>query len=152
MSESLKNDLKSQVLLRTATEADVSFLFNSWLTSYQSAVAVKNIAAPVYFAEHHKQIENLLKRSVVWIACNKSDNSQIYGYGVFETVESLPVIHYVYVKHIFRKMGLCNMLLAQANLTATSSGFCSHQTEVARRVLEAKKSKLVYNPYLGQNP
>lgn len=139
--------LKSQVQLRSATEADVPFIFNSWLKSYRGANSVKNITNPVYFEFQHKAIEKILQRSQVYVLCSPDDNSQVFGYIVCEKVEEIPVLHYAYVKYAFRGMGLCKLLMSHANLDKQIGGFYTHETHSSNKLL--KDSKFVYNPYLG---
>ena len=140
-------NLKSQVQIRSATEADVPFIFNSWLKSYKGSHAVKAISAPVYFDFHHRAIEKLLQRSQVLVLCSPDDSTQVFGYLVHESVESVPVVHYAYVKYAFRGMGLCSMLLKQAGLEKQSGGFYTHETHSTLKLVNG--SKFVYNPYLA---
>lgn len=141
-------NIKSQVQIRNATEPDVPFIFNSWLKSYRGANAVKSITNPVYFEFQHKTIEGLLKRCQVLVLCNSADSSQVYGYLIFEQVEGIDVLHYAYVKHAFRNMGLCNLLLSTAKISP-NGGFYTHETHTSTKL--CGKKKLVYNPYLAFN-
>lgn len=138
--------LKSQVQIRSATEADVPFIFNSWLKSYRGSNAAKNISNPVYFEFHHKLIEGLLKRSQVHVLCSPEDSSQVFGYLVHEVVDEVIVLHYVYIKYAFRGMKLCSLLLKHANIDASKGGFYTHDTHSSSKLL--KNSKFVFNPYL----
>jgi hypothetical protein len=134
-------------LLRDATEADVSFIFNSWLKSYLGSTATKGIPGPVYFDAHHKVIEALLVKCKVTVLCDAKDNSQIFGYLVYEVVDEVPVVHYAYIKHVYRKLGLLKMLLSDAKLGKETSLFYSHNTDVAYKI--SKNTKWIYNPYLA---
>lgn len=136
--------LKSQVQIRDATEADVPFIFNSWLKSFQSSA--RSISAPIYFEFQHKVIEQILKRSQVSVLCSASDPNELYGYLVHEMVQSVPVLHYAYIKHSFRRMGLLNILLAKA--LNSKSAFYTHETLIGRKI--ATNKQLIYNPYLTQ--
>lgn len=147
MTETSKSSLKSQVQIRSATESDVAFVFNSWLKSYRNSNSCKSISNPVYFDFQHKVIEKLLARCVVLVVCEATDPSQIYGYIVYESVEGIPILHYAYVKHAFRGMGICSMLFAEAQLNKDTGGFYTHETPSAMKLLV--KSKFVYNPYLA---
>jgi hypothetical protein len=139
--------LKSQVLIRDATSTDISFLFNSWLKSYKASAFAKHITGPVYFDLHHKVIEKLLTRCKVRIACNPTDNNQIYSYAVYEVRDSVCVLHYAYTKEPFRQMGMLGLLLDDAKLPETF--FYTHSTTSCGAVLAKLKSKGVYNPYLA---
>lgn len=142
-----EQSLKSQVQLRNAIEADVPFIFNSWLKSYRGANSVKSVSNPVYFEFQHKTIEKLLQRSQVYVLCSPEDSSQVFGYIVCEKVEEIPVLHYAYIKYAFRGMGLCRLLMQHAGLDKQVGGFYTHETHSTIKLL--KGSKFVYNPYLG---
>ena len=138
-------NLKSQVQIRTATEADVPFIFNSWLKSYQASQ--RSVLPAIYFDGQHKRIEAILQRSTVLLAVNKADDTQIYGYLVFEMVQDVLVIHYAYVKNMYRQMGIFALL--SQNLPAGLEGFYTHDTHTASKLIKGKSIKLVYNPYLA---
>lgn len=149
MSEKSEQFLKSQVLTRTANEQDVNFIFNSWLKSYQSSVSAKLLSPTIYFQFHHKVIEQLLQRCAVVVACQQQDPTQVYGYLVYEVVDDVPVIHYAYVKHAFRQMGIYSLLLAATTLSSRNQAFYTHETHTALKLIRAKSLPMVYNPYLA---
>lgn len=142
-----EQSLKSQVQIRTATEADIPFIFNSWLKSYRSSAFAKPISNPVYFDFQHKVIEKLLQRSQVFMLCSTQDSAQVYGYVVTEEVDGVKVLHYCYIKYAFRGMGLCSSLLKHANLSKEQGGFYTHDTHATTKLLG--KTKFVHNPYLA---
>lgn len=141
--------LKSQVQIRAATEADVPFIFNSWLKSYQGSVTARSIAAPVYFDFQHKAIEALLQKCNVLVACEQADPTQLYGYLVYERIDEVPVLHYAYVKHAFRQMGILGLILAYGALSPREQAFYTHETPTCLKIIRSKSLPLVYNPYLA---
>lgn len=142
--------LKSQVHIRTATEKDIGFLFNSWLKSFKASPAVKSIPGAVYFDAHHKVIESIFKRAVVLVACSPQDPNQIFGYCCTEEVEGVQVLHYCYTKEAFRRMGLQALLLEEAKLGP--SYFYTHYTKLFAEQIRRNNFKAVYNPYLQTSP
>jgi hypothetical protein len=143
-TQSTPNPLKSQVLIRDASEADVPFIFNSWLKSYRNSSACRSVTNPVYFAFQHRLIEDLLQHSFVKVVHAASDSNQLLGYIVYGEQEGIKIIHYVYVKHAFRNMGMCKMMLQDSGVVG---GFYTHETPSGARA--AEKLQLVYNPYLA---
>lgn len=139
--------LKSQVQLRNATETDVPFIFNSWLKSYRSSALAGKISNPVYFQFQHQAIERLLKRSQVKMLCSAQDPNDLKGYVVFEQIDGVLVLHYAYIKHSFRRLGL--LKYATQELSLGASGFYTHDTPTAAKIIKEKSLKLVYNPYLA---
>lgn len=145
MSET--TSLQGQIRLRPATESDVPFIFNSWLKCYRHSNNTRGCENPVYFAQHHILLEGLCKRSTILIACNENDISQIYGYVCSEMVEGVLVVHFIYVKEMFRKFGVANILAAAIGFEREAPVFYTHRT-FSSEGLE-KKFKIVYNPYLA---
>ena len=139
--------LKSQVQIRAATEADLGFIFNSWLKSYKNSAYSKFITNPVYYDMHHKVVEAILKRGKVLVAVSTADPTRIFGYICVETTSGTQVVHYAYVKETFRKMGVLTMLLEEVKLP--EAFFHTHSTVLGSNVCARLKQKAVYNPYLA---
>ena len=97
--------------LRPLIDEDHAFLFNSFLKSYRFSPFAEKITNTIYFEDHHKLIERIIENSKVLVACNPSDPSQLYGYILAGEEEGVLVIHFLYVKHTFRNMGIGKTLL-----------------------------------------
>ena len=138
--------LKSQVQIRTATEQDVPFIFNSWLRSYKASQ--RTVTPAVYFDFQHKLVQSILQRSNVNMLCSPDDSQQLFGYLVHEVIDSVPVLHYGYIKHDFRQLGLMSVLLKHAGVARDSGAYYTHETNSIFKVRNSYKL-LVYNPYLA---
>lgn len=136
----------AQIYLRDATEHDVSFIFNSWLKSFRAGTLCKYVDNTVYFSEHHKLVEKLLKRSTTKIACNPENPEDIYGYITHESIDGIFCLHYAYVKHTFRNLGIFKQLLASTDFTGETVGLFTHSTSVCGSM--GPKFKLLYHPYI----
>lgn len=146
-----KKDLGANpIRIRKATETDVNFIFSSWLKSIRNSGYSYGVPNAVFFSEHHKVIERLLKTCTVNIACSESDVSDIYGYICSEVVDGLTVIHFVYVKHTYRRLGIGNMLLNSIEHNSKAASLYTHMTKQGK-LLEAKFN-LVYSPYIALTP
>ena len=132
--------------LRTATAEDVPFIFNSWLKSYRNSHFCKLVVNEIYYNEHHKVIERLIKKSKVIVACNRDDENQLYGYIVADEVEGFFALHYIYVKHSFRNMGIGEALLNSFEHDPSVASIYSHHTRLCDKL--APKYSMVYHPYL----
>lgn len=137
------------IRIRKATEADVPFIFSSWLKSYRQSPTVRNIANTSYYTEHHKVIENLLQSCEVYVACKDTDTAEIYGFICAEVVSGIFVLHYVYTKHTYRGLGIANQLLS-AYERADGAAMYTHFTMPATKL--AEKYMFVYNPYIALLP
>jgi L-amino acid N-acyltransferase YncA len=144
--ESKKKE-KLPIRIRPAADMDVSFIFSSWLKSYRATAFTRNITNTVYYTEHHKVIEDILKTSTVYVACNEKEPEDIYGYVVAEKIDNIFVLHYIYVKHTYRMFGLGKLLLQQFEHESGQAGICTHMTRLAERL--AAKYNLIYSPYLA---
>lgn len=136
------------IRIRPAAESDVAFIFSSWLKSYRSSRFAQGITNTVFFGEHHKVIEELLKTSTVLIACNKNDSTDIYGYICAEIISNVFVVHYMYIKHTYRLFGLAKVMMAQFGHSKDNAGMCTHLTRSGEKV--AAKYNLEYSPYIAQ--
>lgn len=140
------------ITVRVASQSDIGFIFNSWLKSYKGGgLFTYDIPPAVYFTEHHKILERLLKRSTVIVACDSQDPTLIYGYLIAEEIEGFPVLHFCYVKNTFRGFGISNILLACLKIEMNSPLFISHMTKAFKMRL-MHKFHIIYNPYLMLEP
>lgn len=137
---------KLPIRYRAATAEDANFIFNSWLKSYRYSQFSRLIANEVYYTEHHKILESLVKECKVIVACNQDDPSQIYGYICAGELDGFLVVHYVYVKHSFRNMGIGKSLLNVFDHDPSTAAIYTHNTRIADRL--APKYNLVFHPYV----
>jgi len=151
MTNNLPQDqLATQIRIRPASEADVDFIFNSWLKCGRQSQSVKSIQNEIYYYHQHKVIEGLLKTCTVLIACSAEDTLQIYGYLVCGKVENIDVIHFIYVKQAYRKLGIANLLLQSQNIDIRKPVFITAMVNLLFTIGRGVKKKypLIYNPYL----
>jgi hypothetical protein len=148
MSEKIKNLDGLPLALREMENQDISFVFNSWMTSYRGSKNLMSVAQPFYFNGQHKLIERLLMHSKSLLLVDKDNPSSIYSYIVYEIIDGIFVMHYAYTKQTFRKLGLFRRLLTAAGFQNT--GLYTHESKVARYV--GDKLNLFYNPYLLFGP
>lgn len=141
------NKTKVSVKIRPALEADVAFIFSTWLRSYRDSVFAANISTTVYYAEHHKVVEKLLKSSEVYVACAADDISELYGYICAQKVDGILVVHYAYVKHSFRHLGIGGQLLGVLEYDPAKASIYTHLTKTARSL--ATKYGFIHSPYIA---
>lgn len=139
--------------IRHATKEDVSFIYNSWLRSFKdSSPWAKLIPNQVFFDNHKKVVSKLLRDSFVFVACNPDMADQIFGYIVCQpTVGKVAVVHYVYIKQPYRRLGigaaLFDRMLHACEHDRTFPVVATHAT-YALEVLNTKRIQIVYNPYV----
>ena len=145
-AEAQKPTEKLSIHIRDADESDINFIFNSWLKSGRNCSMSKHVDNAVYYSEHHKLVEKLLKRCSVLVAVDVKDTSNVYGYIVYEKIDGLFTIHFTYVKHNFRMLGIMSELLKKTGHDFNTAGLYTHDTSAGIRL--AAKYMLVFHPYL----
>lgn len=135
--------------VRRATNEDIPFIFNSWLRSFrETGYLAHAITNTIFYENHHRLIQKILKRSwaTTFVVCPEDHTNQILAYMVAERIDGVFVLHYVYTKHTFRKMGLAKSLLNNFDHDTTFASCCSHLTKIAERFL--MKYNMIYHPYV----
>jgi len=140
-----------RLLARDMEESDISFVSNAWLKSYRGAHFCAGCPNELYYIQHHTLIKDIWERSNITILCDEMDGDQIYGFICYEVGEHLGgeigILHYVYVKHLFRSLGLAKGLLEDVqNQTGIKYWFASHSTSKLKHL--AKDFKIEYTPYV----
>lgn len=138
---------KPLLKLRPATAQDAPFIFHSWLKAYRNAKAVQNIQNTIYFDGQHKLIEGLAKHCQFTVACSATDESQIYGYAVGEMIDTVLCVHFIYIKHPYRKLGMATTLLMSLGHVLGTPFVYTHRTEAAEKL--ESRGGMVYSPYLA---
>lgn len=131
-----------QARLREFHHDERNMFFSDWVRSYREAAAVHGCPSAVYDKEQRALIDRLLARRDVSVICavNPEDQTQVYGWCCAEP----GIVHYLYVKSIYRQHGLATAMLATAT---TPLKFFTHN---ARRHVDklAAAFGAHYNPYL----
>ena len=146
------------VSIRRATRRDIPFLTSSWLRSFRDGAFVRGVPSTLYYRYHHKVISALLSRAVTLVAVNAEDDDQILGWLCAELVEGPSlVVHYAYVKEVFRKQGLAKRLL-DVFMKADNPVVVqyTHRTFAVKKIRDKAEEEgrepfmkgWIYNPYL----
>ena len=146
MKDTKLPEILEQITFRQPIEADLPFIFSSWLKSFRNSNLAKNVSNDVYYKQHHIIIEDILKTSTILLACDKANVENIYGYIVAAKLDNVFTVHYVYVKQTYRRMGLASLLLGAFERDKHEPGYYTHDTYMANVL--SKKYRLEYNPYL----
>lgn len=146
MSSNGNNTNALPVEVRSLIETDLPFIFNSWLKAFRNSKFAAEVQQNVYFSEQHKLIEKLLGRCQTLIIGAANDPATVYGYVVYEYIQGIFVLHFAYVKHDFRTLGLFKELMKATKHDFSTLGMYTHRIR-GGYVLEDKYN-LVYSPYL----
>lgn len=150
---------KTAIHIRTATPSDHPFIYNSWLKYFKNnSYFARRIKSAIFFEWHHSAIERILARqtSLALIACDPENEDVIHGYLVIERGEK-PVIHWVFVKEAFRRLGIASALIEASGVTFPNAYF-THWTSppvggasrgevFCMNQISEKYPELIYDPY-----
>ncbi len=136
--------MKAAAYIRAAEESDLNFIYSSWLKAMRRTTG--HIDKEVFYPNHRRLVEALIDKSQILIACSDEDQNQIFGYLVKEERFKVPILHFLYVKSPFRRMGIGTQLFKMIGLPEGALMPVTHFTAYHEYV--APKWGLVYNPYL----
>ena len=120
---------------RAMVLADTNFVLNSWLKSYKDSAPLENIPQGIYYTEYKKTVQKRLEEGRTVMCVNPEDLDQIFGYVCFESPQ---VLHYIYIKYPYRKLGFAKQLYDIA-------GSPTIITSLPRNY--KKSSGLIFNPW-----
>ena len=88
------------VSYRLSTEADVSFIWHSWVHDEKLAILkqIPWLSVESYMKDYGEHINKVIKKHPIVVAYNPDDEEQIYGW-------RCPGVGYGYVKKSFRLDG-----------------------------------------------
>lgn len=124
-------------------ESDLAFVVNSWLKSHQ---AVQTRAQGKAFLAAHAPLVRYLARdaSVRLVACSTDDDDLIQAWVVADMRgDGVPVLHYIYTKDVFRKLGLGSRLARLAIGGADRAAF----THKAQKRADLPGVRLFFDPH-----
>lgn len=123
--------------VRRATEEDLRFIRSSWATSYRTGGYAPEVGIDIIGPHHAAVVDDLLKRCHLLVLSHKNVPDEICAWACFGD----DVLHYVYTKFDYRKLGLAMELL-----NTLPFKFHTHETRAGRKLL-AKVGKSRYNPF-----
>ena len=144
-----REDKRGPIQIRQANAEDVDFIFSSWLKSYRGSLLFSKVQSSIYFPEMHKLIEKLLTNFPVLIACSTEDETQIFGWICAGEVQGIFCLHYIYVKHTYRKLGVAKLLFNSFKHDAAGMGLYTHTSKLAEQL--APKYNLIHHPFILLN-
>ena len=135
--------------LRPLGEGDIPVVMSAWLKSNRKhSPLAKHLSNTVYFDEHHKVITRLVSRCGVIVAEVEGAPDEVAGWICAEPDKEF-VVHYVYVKPLYRKAGLAKWMLEAAGWKPGQDIVASHITYVQTDGELTKRYRIENNPYLA---
>jgi len=137
---------------RTLKTGDVSYITSTWMNSYRSNNNFpKEMKHRIYSAEHNRIINRLLSKVNVLVACDPEDENHIFGYLVYNNLESadLDVFHYIYIKSPLQKNRVATDLIEEAK--TSKKAVYTHKNQKAQWIADKllkNYEEVNFNPYL----
>jgi len=130
--------------LRAPKEADINFIFNSWLKSYRNSDFAKSQCNAVYFENHKQIVTTLINKSLIVVACSPDDVNHVFGYVVYQFLPGNNLlVHYAYVKHTYRRMGIAKDFISKIR-KSDNPILSSHYAPI---ISKCKSILCLYDPY-----
>jgi hypothetical protein len=142
--------LTEPIRYRAATKDDLRFVLSSWVRSYtHRRKPPEGMSLKGWRAGVRVTIADLLRRTTTRavVACNPLNDTLIWGFAIFDDGPE-PVLHYCYVKEVFRGNGIGTELTRMARNGRPGSLRISYRTPACRRFLP----EAVYQPRLLRKP
>jgi len=129
--------LHQNVTIRPAEASDAAFIFATWLRGlYHGNAFFSEIEKDAYFTNYHKVIAAILFKADVRVACLFDAPEVVLGY----SVSSPTVLHWVFVKKSWRKLGIGKSLVPPTVQSVT------HLTKLGSKL---KPAHWTFNPFLA---
>lgn len=132
------------IIVTTCGASQVPFIFHSWIRALQTTEQYRRLDKNWFNCAQHALIENLIQSpsSDCIVAAYEDNPDTILGYAVGWPSER--VLHFVYVKDKFRKLGIATRLL-EAMFEAP--GRSVEVTETTRDLSKLRRWRLVSRTY-----
>jgi len=131
----------NNIKIRPYTKDDYAFVKSTWIKNQALNVPFKSMRHSDFFSTYSPIIDNKLNELDILIACNPDLEDQAFAYLVREH----RTLHFIYVKRLYRNMGIASFLLRVPNLKLENY---THQSSDKYFWQLIKKYKITYNPFL----
>lgn len=97
--------------IRPAVDADFPVIASAWTKEGRHAPAARFVRDADYFTDQRVLVIRILRVSRTLVSCRPDDVNKVFG---FITFGPGPIVHWVYTKDSYRRIGLADDLLAAA--------------------------------------
>lgn len=126
------------MFIRNMQESDLPLVYATWLKGQRNGNSwFKSIDQDIYFSGYKKVVEGRIASSECKVSCLETDPDVVLGYSIYSPDHK--VLHWVYVKKAWRKMGIAKSLLPSGIEQVTSL------TRLGRLIL---KKRAKFNPFI----
>lgn len=134
--------------LRDGRPEDLPLIIRTWVSCNRRSPASWGVPTPVYLTGQRALVLRILGVSCAIVAVDPDDDAHVYGYVVWQAPS---VVHYLFVKEAYRRVGLASTLLAAARRQLEpADGFSFTHSGLVVKEAKEKLAAIgaVYNPFL----
>ncbi len=135
-------------VLRGIEPDDFAFVKRRWAGEMRHAPWSRGVPGSVYWGSQYKTIEALLLQSSTILAVDPADSQHLYGVIVFHRAQVRAILHWLFVKAEYRKLGLAKALLAAAFGDARPLHLTQVTTFVAEHPELCERSGIIPSPFI----
>lgn len=124
---------KSKIAFRPYALTDFGFITKSWLKGWFHAPTNFGMHKHVYYKTAEVYIKDTLKRAGAVMACDPNSPNELYGFISAEYLDNETIMHWIYVKHNLRGLGIGGALFNYANKSTDqpfSTSYCPHYEDL----------------------
>jgi GNAT superfamily N-acetyltransferase len=134
--------------IRRVYPSDLDFIIDTWTRSYRERGKLcPYIIEGLFFHEHSNLIRQIFGRAETFVACDKDDDEMIIGY-IVAAPGMTDVLHYVYVKKAFRRMGVTRSLLEKVKQGEMAVNTHENVPKGLLKLIQDKYKSVSFNPYI----
>ncbi len=99
------------IIIRNYKDGDKNFILNHYLHETSRLFPYKFMEYKMFNIKHSSNLTELLTKVSVALAVNPEEEDHIFSFVVYEKVEDITVIHFIYTKEVYRNQGIASELI-----------------------------------------
>lgn len=135
------------VVVRFATPDDMGLIHSSWYKAVRETEPNNLIPVERFKPHMNRTIQSALKTGSVLVMCHPDEPSEILGWVAYEWVAGVLLVHWIYVRRIWRGIGLAGWMMNQIDEQWRSVPIIATQPGPIASLHKAF-NKIVYDPYI----
>lgn len=138
------------IKFRDATDADMNFVWSSWLKSFRASKYAGALPGRIYHEAYKDAIEILLQRIKLTVAYDPDEQNPKLNLVGWLASEGRTV-HYLYVKEHGRRQGVARALLCMVGIEYPMRFVYSYKTPAWADFLEGSRWSATHDPWRARD-
>lgn len=105
------NEFENLMSVRPIRSDEINFVLSSWLKSARMTGFWPKVNSKTFFINYQPLIETAIERGSIFVGVPKTEPNIIVAYISFEIHKGKLIIHFIYVKNIFRNQRISSHLI-----------------------------------------